>query len=112
MAAIIRDDRSTWLSPLSSLRHGVRAAPTRRSKLKTAPTTAGEALILASSARSRTATCDSLSPLWGNVKSMELANRSPGTIEEAMQAACSGMDRVGNDSDLCLALLRQTGLSL
>jgi hypothetical protein len=43
---------------------------------------------------------------------MELANRSHGTIEEAMQAARSGMDRVGNDSDLCLALLRQTGLSL
>jgi transposase len=50
--------------------------------------------------------------LWGNVKGTELANRCPGTIEEAMHAALSGMDRVGNDSDLCFALLRQTGLSL
>jgi hypothetical protein len=29
-----------------------------------------------------------------------------------MQAACAGLERVGNDSDLCFALLRQTGLSL
>jgi transposase len=50
--------------------------------------------------------------LWGNVKSTELANRCPDTIEEAMRAARTGMDRVGNDSDLCFALLRQTELSL
>jgi transposase len=50
--------------------------------------------------------------LWGNVKGTELANRCPNTIEEAMHAACAGLERVGNDSDLCFALLRQTGLSL
>lgn len=50
--------------------------------------------------------------LWGNVKGTELANRCPDTIDEAMQAACDGLERVGNDADLCFALLRHTGLSL
>jgi hypothetical protein len=50
--------------------------------------------------------------LWGNVKGTELANRCPDTIGEAMRAACTGLERVGNDSDLCFALLRQTGLPL
>ena len=49
--------------------------------------------------------------LWGNVKGTELANRCPDTIDEAMQAACNGLDRVASDTDLCFALLRHTGLS-
>ena len=50
--------------------------------------------------------------LWGNVKGTELANRCPDTIDEAMQAACTGMERVRDDVDLCFALLRRPGLSL
>ena len=50
--------------------------------------------------------------LWGNVKGTELANRCPDTIDEAMQAACDGLDRVASDTDLCFALPRHTGLSL
>ena len=50
--------------------------------------------------------------LWGNVNGTELANRCPDTIDEAMQAACDGLDRVAGDTDLCFALLRHTGLSL
>lgn len=46
--------------------------------------------------------------LWGNVKGAELANRCPDTIDEAMQAAYNGLDRVASDTDLCFALLRHT----
>jgi hypothetical protein len=47
----------------------------------------------------------------GNVKGVELANACPQTIAEAMDAAHHGLERVGNDTDLCFALLRHTGLS-
>jgi transposase len=50
--------------------------------------------------------------LWGNIKGTELANLCPDTIDEAMQAACNGLERVRNDADLCFGLLRHTGLSL
>ena len=50
--------------------------------------------------------------LWGNVKGTELANRCPDTIDEAMQAASAGLERVRGDTDLCFAMLRRTGLSL
>ena len=50
--------------------------------------------------------------LWGNVKGTELANRCPNTMDEAMQSACNGLERVGNDTDLCFALLHHAGLSL
>jgi transposase len=49
--------------------------------------------------------------LWGNVKGTELANACPDTIDEAMQATCSGLERVRRDADLCFALLRRTGPS-
>jgi hypothetical protein len=49
--------------------------------------------------------------LSGNVKGVELANACPQTIAEAMDAAHHGLERVGNDTDLCFALLRHTGLS-
>jgi hypothetical protein len=41
-----------------------------------------------------------------------LANHCPDTIEEAMHAACTGLERVGHDSDLCFTPLRQTRLSI
>jgi transposase len=50
--------------------------------------------------------------LWGNVKGTELANRCPDTIDEAMQAASAGLERVSGDTDLCFAMLRRTGLLL
>lgn len=50
--------------------------------------------------------------LWGNVKGRELANLCAETIEETVQAAESGLKRVGKDADLAFALLRRTGLSL
>ena len=50
--------------------------------------------------------------LWGNVKGTELANRCPDTIDEAMRSACNGLERVGNDTDLCFALLHHARLSL
>ena len=50
--------------------------------------------------------------LWGNVEGTELANRCPDTIDDAMRAACDGLDRAASDTDLCFALLRHTGLSL
>lgn len=50
--------------------------------------------------------------LWGNVKGTELANLCAENIEEAAGAAEAGMDRVGSDSELCFAFLRQCGLSL
>lgn len=50
--------------------------------------------------------------LWGTVKGTKLANRCPDTIDEAMHAACAGLERVRSNTDLCFALLRRTGLSL
>ena len=50
--------------------------------------------------------------IWGNLKSSELANLCPDTIEEAADIADSGLDRIGGDAALCLAFLRHTGLSL
>ena len=50
--------------------------------------------------------------VWGNLKSVELANLCPDTIDEAHAAAHAGLDRVGNSYDLCFAFLTHTGLSL
>ena len=50
--------------------------------------------------------------LWGNVTGTELANRCPDTIDEAMQAACDGLDRVASDTELCFALLPHPSFSL
>lgn len=50
--------------------------------------------------------------LWGNVKGGELANLCADSIDQAAQAATTGMDRVGSDPQLCFAFLRQCGLSL
>jgi transposase len=50
--------------------------------------------------------------IWGNLKSSELANYCPDTIEEAAGVADAGLERIGGDAQLCFAFLRHTGLSL
>ncbi|MGH9208560.1 MAG: transposase [Acidimicrobiales bacterium] len=50
--------------------------------------------------------------IWGNLKSSELANLCPDTIDDAALAADAGLDRIGSDADLCFAFLRHCGLSL
>jgi len=50
--------------------------------------------------------------VWGSLKSKELANLCPDTIEQAGQIADQGLDRIGSDTDLCLALLHHCGLRL
>ena len=50
--------------------------------------------------------------VWGNVKTVELANLCPDTIDEARAAAESGLNRVGSSYHLCFAFLAHTGLSL
>ena len=50
--------------------------------------------------------------IWGNLKSSELANLCPDTIEEAAGFADEGLDRIGRDADLCFAFLRHCGLKL
>ena len=50
--------------------------------------------------------------VWGNVKTKELANLCPDTVEEMEQAADDGLCRIGSDRDLCLAFLHQTPLRL
>jgi transposase len=51
-------------------------------------------------------------PIWGNLKSSELANLCPDTIDEAALYADEGLNRIGSDTDLCFAFLRHTGLKL
>ena len=51
-------------------------------------------------------------PVWGNLKSTELANYCPDTIDEAEVVADAGLQRIGGDADLCRAFLRHAGLSL
>jgi transposase len=50
--------------------------------------------------------------VWGNLKSSELANLCPDTIEEAAGYADEGLDRIGSDAELCFAFLRHCGLTL
>jgi transposase len=50
--------------------------------------------------------------VWGNLKSSELANLCPDTIEEAAVHAEEGLDRIGSDAGLCFAFLRHCGLEL
>jgi putative transposase len=48
----------------------------------------------------------------GNIKSVELANLCPDTIDQAHAAAQGGLDWIGTNYDLCFAFLAHTGLSL
>jgi transposase len=50
--------------------------------------------------------------VWGNLKSKELANLCPDTIDEAAIVADNGLSRIGSETDLCLAFLHHTGLKL
>ena len=50
--------------------------------------------------------------VWGNVKNRELANLCPDTIDEAAQAAETGLDRIGTDAELCFAFLDHCRLSM
>jgi transposase len=50
--------------------------------------------------------------VWGNVKTVELANLCPDTIEQAHDAAQAGLERVGTSYQLCFAFLTHCGLSL
>ena len=50
--------------------------------------------------------------VWGNIKSVELANLCPDTIDEAAIAADAGLQRVGTSYQLCFNFLDHTGLSL
>lgn len=50
--------------------------------------------------------------VWGNLKSSELANLCPDTIDEAADYAEEGLERIGSDADLCFAFLHHTGLKL
>jgi transposase len=50
--------------------------------------------------------------VWGNLKSRELANLCPDTIDEAAKAADDGLCRIGSETEMCLAFLHHTGLNL
>jgi hypothetical protein len=50
--------------------------------------------------------------IWGNLKSSELTNLCPDTINEAVTWADQGLDRIGSDANLCFAFLRHCGLEL
>jgi transposase len=50
--------------------------------------------------------------VWGNIKTVELANLCADTIDEAHTAAKAGLERVRARPDLCYAFLTHCGLSL
>ena len=50
--------------------------------------------------------------VWGNVKTVELANLCADNLDEARTAAEAGLKRVSASSQLCFAFLAHTGLSL
>jgi putative transposase len=50
--------------------------------------------------------------VWGALKSKELANLCPDTIDEAAQAADDGLCRIGSEASLCRAFLQHCGLRL
>jgi transposase len=50
--------------------------------------------------------------VWGNLKSQELANLCSSTIDQVVTIAEGGLDRIGSDTNLCLAFLRHSGLPL
>ena len=55
---------------------------------------------------------DPIEMVRGNIKTVELANLCPDTIDEAHAAAESGLNRVGSNYELCFAFLAHTGPSL
>jgi transposase len=55
---------------------------------------------------------NAIEQVWGALKSKELANLCPDTLDEAADVAGQGLDRIGSDAELCLAFLRHCGLRL
>lgn len=47
--------------------------------------------------------------VWGNIKSVDLDNLCPDTIDEAQDFAESGLTRVGSNYELGFAFLAHTG---
>jgi transposase len=50
--------------------------------------------------------------VWGSLKSKELRNLCPDTLQEVAAVANDGLNRIGSDASLCLAFLRHSGLRL
>ena len=50
--------------------------------------------------------------VWGNVKTRELANLCPDTIDDAEVAADAALGRIGNNEQMCFNFLEHTGLFL
>ncbi|UPK65286.1 transposase [Rhodococcus pyridinivorans] len=50
--------------------------------------------------------------VWGNMKSTELANLCPDTLDEVRVATEAGLTRIGSSYDLCHGFLDHTRLSL
>jgi transposase len=50
--------------------------------------------------------------VWGNVKTCELANLCPDTIDEAEIAADAALGRIGDNEQMCFNFLEHTGLSI
>jgi putative transposase len=50
--------------------------------------------------------------VWGNVKTSELANLCPDSIDDAEVAADAALGRIGNNEQMCFNFLEHTGLSL
>ena len=50
--------------------------------------------------------------VFGNLKSIELANLCADTIAQVADIAEDGLDRIGSDAELCFAFLRHAGLRL
>jgi transposase len=50
--------------------------------------------------------------VWGSLKSKELSNLCPDTLDEVANVAENGLDRIGSDASLCFAFLRHSGLRL
>ncbi|HEY8754717.1 MAG TPA: transposase [Arthrobacter sp.] len=50
--------------------------------------------------------------VWGSLKSKELRNLCPDTLDEVADVALDGLNRIGSDASLCFAFLRHSGLRL
>jgi transposase len=50
--------------------------------------------------------------VWGSLKSKELRNLCPDTLDEVADVAKDGLDRIGSDAALCFAFLRHSELRL
>jgi transposase len=51
-------------------------------------------------------------PMWSSLKGVEMANLCVDTIDECIDAANQGLQRIRSDRQLAFSFLRSTGLSL